>query len=169
MLGFMHDTALADQAARRVEVEENRRAREATVDRETAAAEERLRVRVAADLERNRCREEDLAHHACVASFRAERAKEETAWRERRFVVTNTRLHADVQRSFPRATAGEPHEWCAHYEDLRLIQARLAISDLMVFQHVATTLKGSLLVSWKAFVLANRAAVEASTAEDQFL
>ena len=59
--------------------------------------------------------------------------------------------------------------WCAHYEDLRLIQARLDISDLMVFQHVATTLKGSLLVSWTAFVQANRAAVEASTEEDRFL
>jgi hypothetical protein len=39
----------------------------------------------------------------------------------------------------------------------------------MVFQHVAPTLKGSLLVSWKAFVRANCDAVEASTAGDQFL
>ena len=56
----------------------------------------------------------------------------------------------------------------AHYEDLRLIQAHLTISDLMVVKHVATPLKGSLLVSWKAFVHVNRAAVEASTEEDRF-
>ena len=82
--------------------------------------------------------------------------------------VTNTKLHADVQRSFPRAAVSESSEWCAHYADLRLVQRRLNISDVMLFQNVAVTLKGSLLVHWKAFVQVNDTAVEEADDNDPF-
>ena len=57
--------------------------------------------------ERARCRVEDIARGEQEAAFWLARADEEQARRAQGVAVTNTELHADVQRSFPR-TAVKP-------------------------------------------------------------
>ena len=124
--------------------------------------------RVADDLERDRCRSEEMDRRDREEAARAARVEDELARRALSVAASTTKLHADVQRSFPRAAAGESSEWCAHYEDLCLVQARLGITDLMLFQNVASILRGPLLVSWRAFVQTNNDAVLASSPEHPF-
>ena len=112
-----------------------------------ARATERRLERVADDLERARRRAEEMDRWDREEAARTVRVDDELARRALSIAATNTKLHADVQRSFPRAAAGESSEWCAHYVDLCLVQTRLGISDLMLFQNVASTLCGSLLIS----------------------
>ena len=80
--------------------------------------------------------------------------------------VSATRLHADVQRSFPRAVASEHRDWCSHLADLRLIQARLSISDTVLFYNVAQTLTGRLLHTWRGFMLSTQDEVERAAPDD---
>ena len=82
--------------------------------------------------------------------------------------VTATRLHADVQRSFPRAAVSEHRDWCSHLVDLRLIQERLSISDTVLFYNVAQTLKGNLLHTWRGFMLTTLDKVEMAAPDDPF-
>ena len=146
--GVLNDTATADQATRRAALDETRQARpSADLARDLARATERRLERVADDLERARCRTEELDRRDRDEASWAARVDDELARRALSNAVSNTKLHADVHRSFPRAAAGESSEWCAHYEDLCLVQARLGITDMMLFQNVAPTLHGPLLVS----------------------
>ena len=83
--------------------------------------------------ERAHYRRDDIAHREHDDALRMVRAGEEQVRRAQGVAVTNTKLHADVQRSFPRAAVSESSEWCAHYADLRLVQRRLNITDVMLF------------------------------------
>ena len=58
----------------------------------------RLEERLLDDAERARCRLEDIARREQEATFRSARADEEQARRAQGVTVTNTKLHADVQR-----------------------------------------------------------------------
>ena len=168
MLRALNTTAQAERATRQLALEESRAARQDAAARDDARAANRRLERIADALERNRLRDEETDRRARDEAARAVRVEDELARRALSVAATNTKLHADVQRSFPRAAASDPSEWCAHYADLCLVQARLGISDIMLFQNVATTLCGSLLVSWKAFVQTNNAAVMAASEEHPF-
>jgi hypothetical protein len=168
MLQALNTTALAERATRQLALEESRQARLDAAARDDARAAERRLERVADALERNRRRDEESDRRDREEAARALRVDDELARRALSSAATNTKLHADVQRSFPRAAAGESSEWCAHYVDLCLVQTRLGISDLMLFQNVASSLCGSLLISWKAFVQTNNAAVMAASPEHPF-
>ena len=60
------------------------------------AATSRLEERVAGDVERARCRLEDIERRDRDATFRLERADEELVRRTQSVAVTKTKLHADV-------------------------------------------------------------------------
>ena len=168
LMSQLHESSLADQADRRAALEEARLARQAADDRADAAAAVRLAEHTRNEAERAHCRLDDIARRKHEAALRSARADEEQVRRAQGVAVTNTKLHADVQRSFSRAAVSESSKWCAHYADLCLVQRRLHISDVMLFQNVAVTLKGSLLVHWKAFVRANHTAVEEAADNDPF-
>ena len=121
MLQALNTTALAERATRQLALEESRQARLDAAARDDARAAERRLERVADALERNRRRDEESDRRAREEAARALRVDDELARRALSSAATNTKLHADVQRSFPRAAAGESSEWCAHYVDLCLI------------------------------------------------
>ena len=108
----------------------------------------------------------DAAAFARDAATRAAASAEAEDQRILLAAVTTSRLHADVQRSFPRAVVSEHRDWCSHLADLRLIQARLAISDSVLFYNVAQTLTGSLLRTWRGFMLTTLDEVERATPDD---
>ena len=116
----LNDTATAAHATRQAALEEARLKQLATTARLEYAAATLLDLRVAAEAERARGRAEYLA-------FRLARADKEQARRAPSVAVTNTKLCADVQRSFPRAAARESSEWCAHYTDLHFGHVPLGV------------------------------------------
>ena len=140
LMSQLHESSLADQADRRAALEEARLARQAAEDRADAEAAVRLEERTRDIAERVNCRLDDIARRDHEAALRSARADDDQVRRAQGVAVTNTKLHADIQRSFPRAAVSESSEWCAHYEDLRIVQNRLGIRDLMLFQNVAPTL-----------------------------
>ena len=152
-------SATADADASSQDLLDARDARGLAASRELLLESERLSFRASLRDTEAGHRAADAAAFARDDATRAAASAAAAAQRVLFDAVTATRLHADVQRSFPRAAVSEHRDWCSHLADLRLINERLSISDTVVFYNVAQTLTGNLLHTWRGFMLTTLDAV----------
>ena len=161
-------SATADADASTQDLLDARDARGRAASQELLLESDRLSFRASLRDAEAGFRAADAAAFARDAETRAAASAAAASQRVLFDTVSATRLHATVQRSFPRAAVSEHRDWCSHLADLRLIQERLLISDTVLFYNVAQTLKGNLLHTWRGFMLTTLDKVEMAAPDDPF-